>query len=735
MNRRKKPSARPVGAPDDSPMAPRQAARSEDEIFAELSALCASPGFIHAIAYFCERDNLIRFAGELTAEDMGNLYGRSRLVRNEVNLLFGLAVKVEIDYEFPEGEVFQAYMTRSESLLEELHQAMLLAVPSIFSAASDSETPDPMSSGAMIRESIFYGGESAYSFQYRDFSPLKYGRDDDWLVANKGYSIHDGRKVVWAAGMVHNDKATKILARRRGGAIDPKTCLASAELTLAEVAARAKLSPEVVARVFDAFTLPAGERNAAYQRAQDFNMVSAFPLLRRGEAYVMLNIYDLAESFYQSPFHWMWNDKAYRPTAMENRGKFTEEFSASRLSEVFGKDRVHINVNLRIGKDIVGEIDVLVVFADVAIVLQAKSKQLTIEARQGVEGKLRSDFEKAIQDSCDQGYSCAQFLLDGKAELLSESGATIAMPNRARNIYIMCVVSDHYPSLSFQARQFLKVQPAERISAPFVMDVFFLDALAEMLDSPLLFLSYVDRRLNYDDKIMSSHELNILGYHLRHNLWLTGEYDLVMLEDDVSTPLEVSMLVRRENLPGPWTPAGVLTEFDKTMLGAVLNSVRKEPNPAMLAFGFLALSIGGRSVREISAMMEKMIQLARADKGRHNMSLMFGSVGVTFHCNYESPQVASDNLQAYCIARKYVQKASEWFGICLDPKHGSIRFGFHLDDPWQHDSKMDEATKSMPWPGKAKNINFKQVAKKEKIGRNDPCMCGSGVKYKRCCGA
>ncbi|WP_443090112.1 hypothetical protein [Duganella aquatilis] len=108
---------------------------------------------------------MIRFAGELTAEDMANLYGRSRLVRNEVNLLFGLAVKVEIDYEFPEGEVFQAYVTRSESLLEALHQAMLLAVPSIFSAASDSVNSDPKSSGAMIRESIFYGGESAYSFQ------------------------------------------------------------------------------------------------------------------------------------------------------------------------------------------------------------------------------------------------------------------------------------------------------------------------------------------------------------------------------------------------------------------------------------------------------------------------------------------------------------------------------------------------------------------------------------------
>ena len=29
----------------------------------------------------------------------------------------------------------------------------------------------------------------------------------------------------------------------------------------------------------------------------------------------------------------------------------------------------------------------------------------------------------------------------------------------------------------------------------------------------------------------------------------------------------------------------------------------------------------------------------------------------------------------------------------------------------------------------------KPVKKAEKVGRNDPCPCGSGKKYKKCCGA
>jgi uncharacterized protein YecA (UPF0149 family) len=36
----------------------------------------------------------------------------------------------------------------------------------------------------------------------------------------------------------------------------------------------------------------------------------------------------------------------------------------------------------------------------------------------------------------------------------------------------------------------------------------------------------------------------------------------------------------------------------------------------------------------------------------------------------------------------------------------------------------------------AGDMQVQQVVRSgEKIGRNDPCTCGSGKKYKKCCGA
>ena len=52
----------------------------------------------------------------------------------------------------------------------------------------------------------------------------------------------------------------------------------------------------------------------------------------------------------------------------------------------------------------------LVTFGDFAIVVQAKSKKLTLEARKGNSKQLESDFKKAIQDAYNQAYLCSQLL-------------------------------------------------------------------------------------------------------------------------------------------------------------------------------------------------------------------------------------------------------------------------------------------------------------------------------------
>lgn len=64
-------------------------------------------------------------------------------------------------------------------------------------------------------------------------------------------------------------------------------------------------------------------------------------------------------------------------------------------------------------------------------------------------------------------------------------------------------------------------------------------------------------------------------------------------------------------------------------------------------------------------------------------------------------------------------------------KEDTIRFIYHVSEtnmPKREKVAEETATNQEQGPKKP-------VVKEDKIGRNDLCPCGSGKKYKKCCGA
>ena len=400
---------------------------------------------------------------------------------------------------------------------------------------------------------------------------------------------------------------------------------------------------------------------------------------------------------------------------------------------MFGKTNVYLNVDIYESKGKRrGEIDVLVLFGNRAIVLQAKSKRLTIGARKGNDNQLKDDFKKSVQESYDQARECAELL--GKANLkFVTNSQELSIPKEFKNIYILCVVSDNYPALAFQARQFLAIQKTDAIRPPFVLDIFTLDVMTEMLESPLYFLSYVDKRTSYADKIIASHELVLLAHHLKRNLWFEDKYDAILLEDDISADLDIAMSVRRDNVPGKRTPEGILTRTTNTSAGRLLKEIETRAEPETLDLGFLLLTLGENAILKISKTIDVMIGMAQHDGKGHDVSMPLdeGGAGLTIHCNDTPISNAGPLLLNHCTARKYKMKLDEWHGLCLWPHDGTVRFGVSLNYKWKQDTQMEQLTSGLKKP-----IPFEDLftGRKRKIGRNDPCPCNSGRKYKKCHG-
>ena len=714
--------------------------REESIIFSELAELCSPPGYVHAIAYLCFRDNTIKYSDTVETEDVLQQFSMERLVRTEVSTLIGLVCKNRINTDLPSSEKIQEYIEKTDTFLKEIHQSIMPDPSTIFeSKRIGDETFNPFTNGSVLREPIFYGGEAAYNFQYRDLSATKYKKDNDWFIKNKGFSVSQGIEVITAIQTIQIDKINGVLQ----GLIDINpikwTIFSAYIFNVGEVVALTNIDNKIVQSVVNSFVSAIGLDS--FKALDDFNPTNAFPIIGlEDNQYLLFQNYSLVEALYETPFFWFNEDKGYTPKAMKHRGEFTEDFSAERLVLVFGKNRVFTNIDIYDSKKTrVGEIDVLVIFANRAIILQAKSKKLTINARKGNDNSLQRDFKKAIQSAYNQAHSCAGFLNDIKYSLVTTDGHELDINRSFQEIYPFCVVSDHYPALSFQARQFLKFTENSLIKPPFVMDVFLLDVMTEMLQSPLQFLSYINRRTTYGDKILSTHELTILSYHLKQNLWMDSEYSMMHLGDDICADLDLAMFARREGMPGKKTPDGILTKYSGTNFHKILSDIESIENAATIDLGFMLLSLSGETIEMFNDGISHLAALGLKDGKHHDLTLGIsdGESGITIHCNNDPVNIAGPRLKKHCEHRKYSYKAKTWFGLCLGVNNNDLKCGITLDHSWVQSDKMDKVVIDLPkgqnLKGKS-SINFKTLTRNtQKIGRNEKCSCGSGKKRKKCC--
>lgn len=710
--------------------------REESQILEDLVTLATSPGYAHAVANICHRDNVIYIKDNLQPSDMDRLFSRERLIRTELTTLIGLMAKKPLDLSQQQTDVVEGYVKRTDALMRELHNAMSnpMFAAMFEGMKAGAEPPDPWR-GPGMREPIFYGTESAYAFQYRDFVPEKYGADDDWMLKTKGFTSGQARIIAETMCALMDEKGTRLFADARAAKAPPATWLPAFEFSLDEVAFRSGIVKDVVDAFFRAF-LFAGD-NSRFKEVGDFNEVAARPLLPTDRGTVLLfSHYAIYEALYESPFFWMWDDKPYRPTAAKHRGAFTEQFAARRLAGVFGREHVHTNVNLHRGKDIVGEADVLVIYGDRIIIVQAKAKKLTIAARKGNDNQLRTDFASAIQDSYEQGWTCANEMLAGGCRLVDDNNKGVELPPSIKEVFLFSLVSEHYPALAFQAKQSLKFQTTDVIQPPFVMDVFLLDTLTEMLTTPLRLLGYVKLRVAVSDKLMSGHELTVLGYHLKQNLWLDEKHDIVMLEDSIARDLDAAMMVRRDNQPGGDTPVGILTKMRGTRYESLIKEIEVRADTATLELGFHLLSMDEDSCMNVHRVLETITRKAQQDGNRHDVTLASSTppCGVSFHCNPTPSPEAIAVLETHCAKRKYQQRAAQWFGVSVNPG-GQVQFGVTLDFPWEPSEEMNRLTANMKPAARVRDVllQYTQGVSRIKLGRNEPCHCGSGRKYKKCC--
>lgn len=707
--------------------------KSEQEIFEELSKLTSSTGYIYAIPFLCLLWSLIIYD---TKEKSASSCGEETLNRAEIGILIGLMVKSDIDFTMPTPEKLQEYIEQSKSLLQELQNnfnqnCMEFFLEELKNSSEQNNIKDlkqntnhslknyMLKNPYFMREIIMYSADSAYDFQYLDLFYDKYKNDNDWLSNKYHFDTDDLKKIAdevlnQVYGIIDKLKSIK----------DESSILDLFSFNVNKLSSKLNIPKEKVISILELFTTEQNS-NKEFNNINDFNIVRVKPFIKKDEnTYILLQHYDFFESLYESPFYWFLQDKNYKNIAAKHRGDFAENFVCETLIKVFGQDNVYKNIEIYDSKTRISEIDVLVVFGNRAIVVQIKSKRLTAESKKGNADTIDDDFKKAIQDAYNQGYDCACYIQNKKYQIKNSQKTFNFNHIEFKEIYTFCVVSDHYPALTTQAYNFIQYTETDIIKVPFIMDIFLLDVLSEMLDNPLYFLSYINKRTKYFEKFIAHSEFTILSYHLKHNLYIGNEFkfNLSFLSEEFVKDLNRAMLSRRRNVSEFKTPDGILTKFKNTIIGNFIESIKYNKNKCSIELGLFLLTLSEDTIQQINKWIQEFSVSFKKDNKLHNFSVFFDdATGLTVHIGNDIYSKAHSRLLTHCSDRKYLQQADNWFGLYFNPIKEKIEFVVMSDEKWVYSEEKGE------------RIVAKLKDKNIKIGRNEQCPCGSGKKYKKCC--
>lgn len=696
---------------------------------------------------------------------------------------------------------------KTYDLMEELHKSFyILFIEKLQKSLEEDhkkeefrkEQKDFWGKGNLLTEPIFYSGTGVYDFQFLDFLEKKYKYDKQWLLEKKKFDIEQAKNIVTQIKTVLQEKSKKVrlygLKEKLPQEIEEmkkknpnedwekyaKETLPVmelhqyVELFLEHITDEKNLNIDGIRdegwksfykglielfvirksdfgdntnidSFLDNFSISFEENlNSKFQTIGNYNLINSHPIIKLDEErYFVPIVFLLFEAVYESPFYWMLEDKSYRDTLGEHRGRVGEEITYEFLSKVFGEDRTFKSVKIQSPKTETStkrkkddtDIDILCFLGSKALCVQVKSKKLTELSRSGNDDQLQKDFKGAVQDAYEQGLVSRQKILERNAEFFDGRGNAIHISEEIDEVYIMGITTENYPSLTHQAHVILEKKDDDPY--PIVLTIFDLELLVHYLDDPIDFLYYIKQRTLLMDYFRANEEMAFLGYHLDQKLWKIPKMDMLMIENDYAQLIDRNYYPLKLGLEVSDEGDEIKNKWKNEHFDQLCNRLKTFNQARITDIIFHLLDWSGDARKNLVDFIIKQKQQTLIDGKFHNFSMLPDEsssprVGVTYiSLNSDNSEDLRTRLLTLCQLRKYKSKGDVWIGLgSLKNSHGIIDAVAFNNQKWEYDEELEKNAKIMlEGMGQGRKIRIGK-----KIGRNEKCPCGSRLKYKKCCG-
>jgi len=307
-----------------------------------------------------------------------------------------------------------------------------------------------------------------------------------------------------------------------------------------------------------------------------------------------------------------------------------------------------------------------------------------------------------------------------------------------RHITICAVTLDPFTELAAQTQHLRKIGVNVGVEPIWAISLDDLCIYADIFENPLIFLHYVEQRMQafHSDIIQCDDELDHLGLYLEHN-----HYSTYAEEIQGDSEARINFTGYRSEID---------RFFSKRLLDANTPCPLKQDTPTRLMEIVEVLSRSNKSGRaEVAAYLLNFYGTLRTDfdtsihdelvrqpvTKRSLPFSVYGNFNFTTFCwtKHSGPRSASSALYH---ARKLVVMNNEAQRLLIELSYSET--GKLQEVNWTWVELADIPSSELPkLQSDANDLRQKRIAQAKiqnrKIGRNAPCPCGSGKKYKKCC--
>lgn len=645
---------------------------------------------------------------------------------------------------------------------------------------------------AMV-EPIFYSGDGAYDIQYLELLPKKYEFDAEWLRTNKGFVTIEVIDIIdnLKASLTSKAREACLLDYRTDAEISKifkanSSCendaLANRFIELLQFYNLFPTEPKNDVLLPEEEWYGYGERDwhifydnlfdlslfskedikdmpgaSAFLKnfcldlssteiqlcnnVGDFNIYCSRPIIPlHNNSFWIPIFYLLPQAVFEAPFYWMAEDASYKSQAMHNRGEVGESLVYDYLLPVFGERNLFKSIKIKANKTrTITDIDILGIVGSKALCVQVKSKKLTQKSRGGNSESIVRDFKASFQAAYEQGLICREKLLSQKCIFCDRNDKRLELPSSINEVYIMCLTTENYPALVHMAHLLLEKKDDDPYPLP--ISIFDLELVAHYLKDKYDFMYYVRQRIETMDYFHGAEEAIFLGYHLDQKLWRNPKYTQMMLDTDFGG------LVDRNYYPYKLGLSDKISDDSDALahtwrnddFNRLCNEIKSSNNPNKTDVIFVLLDLNSSTRDKLIELIETTKSKSRDDGSKHSFFMgLDGKSGISFvSTGLNAIHPVGEEAYTYASLRKYMSKADNWIGIGTHGWSPYMADCIMMDTtPWTYDSEMEELVDD--FHKRKKSSVLKRTSSEEyrpaKIGRNDKCPCGSGLKYKKCCG-